>query len=161
MCYELLRCCNSRLYTIRMEACITIYFLMKANYESTKRQNFARVRLQVCDNYNFDTDFLVRQKSWYARPVSTLSSSFFSSPKHYVWQKNKGLNICFWNLSWKITSCFIAKSMSDQEKLVKIYRHTSKTFCRFFNADLNHLLCLFLYWMYAHWCMCLTGKDNL
>ncbi|XP_067949265.1 dedicator of cytokinesis protein 9-like isoform X3 [Watersipora subatra] len=47
LCYELLRCCNSRLYTIRMEACITIYFLMRANFEHSRKENFTRVRLQM------------------------------------------------------------------------------------------------------------------
>ena len=131
MCYELLRCCNSRLYTIRMEACITIYFLMKANYESTKRQNFARVRLQVCDNYNFDTDFLVRQKSWYARPVLTLSSSFFSSPKHYVWQKDKGLNIFLEFKLKKQPTASLPKVWVTRKKLVKIYLHCLQDFLRF------------------------------
>jgi len=47
MCYELLRCCNSHLQPVRIEACITIYFLMRANYEFTKKLNFTRVKLQV------------------------------------------------------------------------------------------------------------------
>ncbi|XP_052785231.1 dedicator of cytokinesis protein 9-like isoform X7 [Mya arenaria] len=47
LCYELLRCCNSRLKSTRKEACILIYNLMKANFEFTKKKSFTRVHLQV------------------------------------------------------------------------------------------------------------------
>ncbi|XP_052217568.1 dedicator of cytokinesis protein 9-like isoform X3 [Dreissena polymorpha] len=47
LCYEVLRCCNSRLKSTRKEACILLYSLMKANFEFTKKKSFTRVHLQV------------------------------------------------------------------------------------------------------------------
>ncbi|KAL5004607.1 hypothetical protein ScPMuIL_018063, partial [Solemya velum] len=47
LCYELLRCCNSRLSSSRKEACALLYLLMRANFEFTKKKGFIRVHLQV------------------------------------------------------------------------------------------------------------------
>ncbi|GLG92417.1 Dedicator of cytokinesis protein 9 [Gryllus bimaculatus] len=47
LCYELLRCCNSRLSTIRQESCALLYLLMRSNFEFTSRKGLTRVHLQV------------------------------------------------------------------------------------------------------------------
>ncbi|XP_023704534.1 dedicator of cytokinesis protein 9 isoform X3 [Cryptotermes secundus] len=47
LCYELLRCCNSRLSTIRQESCAILYLLMRSNFEFTSRKGLTRVHLQV------------------------------------------------------------------------------------------------------------------
>lgn len=46
-CYELLRCCNSRLSTIRQEACAILYLLMRSNFEFTSGKGITRVHLQM------------------------------------------------------------------------------------------------------------------
>ncbi|XP_061183678.1 dedicator of cytokinesis protein 9-like isoform X1 [Saccostrea echinata] len=47
LCYEILRCCNSKLQSTRKEACALLYLLMRNNFEFTKKKNFTRVHLQV------------------------------------------------------------------------------------------------------------------
>ncbi|KAJ8916213.1 hypothetical protein NQ315_016352 [Exocentrus adspersus] len=47
LCYELLKCCNSRLATIRQESCAILYLLMRSNFEFTSRKGLTRVHLQV------------------------------------------------------------------------------------------------------------------
>ncbi|XP_048744096.2 dedicator of cytokinesis protein 9-like isoform X7 [Ostrea edulis] len=47
LCYEVLRCCNSKLQSTRKEACALLYLLMRNNFEFTKKKNFTRVHLQV------------------------------------------------------------------------------------------------------------------
>ncbi|KAK3096056.1 hypothetical protein FSP39_022605 [Pinctada imbricata] len=47
LCYEILRCCNSKLQTTRREACALLYLLMRHNFEFTKKKSFTRVHLQV------------------------------------------------------------------------------------------------------------------
>lgn len=47
LCYELLRCCNSRLASVRQEACAILYLLMRSNFEFTGRKGLTRVHLQV------------------------------------------------------------------------------------------------------------------
>ncbi|XP_041054568.1 dedicator of cytokinesis protein 9 isoform X1 [Carcharodon carcharias] len=47
MCYEILKCCNSKLSTIRGDASTLLYFLMKNNFEWTRRKSFVRTHLQV------------------------------------------------------------------------------------------------------------------
>lgn len=47
LCYEILRCCNSRLSTTRKEACALLYLLMRSNFEFSKKTSFTRVHLQV------------------------------------------------------------------------------------------------------------------
>ncbi|KAK6623677.1 hypothetical protein RUM43_009529 [Polyplax serrata] len=47
LCYELLKCCNSKLSTIRQESCVILYLLMRSNFEFTKRKGLTRVHLQV------------------------------------------------------------------------------------------------------------------
>lgn len=43
LCFELLRCCNSKLSSVRMEACALLYLLMRSNFEYTSRRAFTRV----------------------------------------------------------------------------------------------------------------------
>ncbi|KAG5877388.1 hypothetical protein JTB14_027999 [Gonioctena quinquepunctata] len=47
LCYELLKCCNSRLASIRQESCAILYLLMRSNFEFTSRKGLTRVHLQV------------------------------------------------------------------------------------------------------------------
>ncbi|XP_077554523.1 dedicator of cytokinesis protein Ziz isoform X2 [Haemaphysalis longicornis] len=47
LCFELLRCCNSKLSTVRSEACALLYLLMRSNFEFTGRQALTRVHLQL------------------------------------------------------------------------------------------------------------------
>lgn len=47
LCYELLKCCNSRLSSIRQESCAILYLLMRSNFEFTSRKGLTRVHLQV------------------------------------------------------------------------------------------------------------------
>ncbi|XP_045470639.1 dedicator of cytokinesis protein 9 isoform X1 [Harmonia axyridis] len=47
LCYELLKCCNSRLACIRQESCAILYLLMRSNFEFTGRKGLTRVHLQL------------------------------------------------------------------------------------------------------------------
>ncbi|XP_067121236.1 dedicator of cytokinesis protein 9 isoform X3 [Centruroides vittatus] len=47
LCFELLRCCNSKLSTVRNEACALLYLLMRSNFEFTGRRSLTRVHLQL------------------------------------------------------------------------------------------------------------------
>lgn len=46
-CYEILKCCNSTLSSIRSDAAHLLYFLMKSNFDYTGRRSFVRTHLQV------------------------------------------------------------------------------------------------------------------
>lgn len=45
--YELLKCCDSRLHSIRQESCAVLYLLMRSNFEFSGRKGLTRVHLQV------------------------------------------------------------------------------------------------------------------
>uniref|UniRef100_A0A8B9REV0 Dedicator of cytokinesis 9b n=1 Tax=Astyanax mexicanus TaxID=7994 RepID=A0A8B9REV0_ASTMX len=47
LCYEILKCCNSKLSTIRSDAAHLLYFLMKSNFDYTGRKSFVRTHLQA------------------------------------------------------------------------------------------------------------------
>lgn len=47
MVYELLKCCDSRLTSIRQESCAVLYLLMRSNFEFSGRKGLTRVHLQV------------------------------------------------------------------------------------------------------------------
>ncbi|XP_071061391.1 dedicator of cytokinesis protein 9 isoform X3 [Pseudochaenichthys georgianus] len=47
LCYEILKCCNSKLSSIRSDAAHLLYFLMKSNFDYTGRKSFVRTHLQV------------------------------------------------------------------------------------------------------------------
>ncbi|XP_068242950.1 dedicator of cytokinesis protein 9 [Palaemon carinicauda] len=47
LCFEMLKCCNSKLTNLRHEACAVLYLLMRSNYEFTRRSGINRVHLQV------------------------------------------------------------------------------------------------------------------
>nr|XP_040057666.1 dedicator of cytokinesis protein 9 isoform X9 [Gasterosteus aculeatus aculeatus] len=46
-CCEILKCCNSKLSSIRSDAAHLLYFLMKSNFDYTGRKSFVRTHLQV------------------------------------------------------------------------------------------------------------------
>lgn len=45
--YELLKCCDSRITSIRQESCAVLYLLMRSNFEFSGRKGLTRVHLQV------------------------------------------------------------------------------------------------------------------
>lgn len=47
LCCEVLKCCVSKLASLRAEASALLYLLMRNNYEYTKRKTFLRTHLQV------------------------------------------------------------------------------------------------------------------
>lgn len=51
LCYEILKCCNSKLSCIRSDAAHLLYFLMKSNFDYTGRKSFVRTHLQVCADW--------------------------------------------------------------------------------------------------------------
>ncbi|XP_061833861.1 dedicator of cytokinesis protein 9-like [Nerophis lumbriciformis] len=46
-CYEILKCCNSKMSSLRSDAAHLLYFLMKSNFDYTGRKSFVRTHLQV------------------------------------------------------------------------------------------------------------------
>ncbi|XP_075043338.1 dedicator of cytokinesis protein 11 isoform X2 [Mixophyes fleayi] len=46
-CYEVLKCCTSKLGSTRNEASALLYLLMRNNFEFTKRRTFLRTHLQI------------------------------------------------------------------------------------------------------------------
>uniref|UniRef100_A0A803TWJ1 Dedicator of cytokinesis 11 n=1 Tax=Anolis carolinensis TaxID=28377 RepID=A0A803TWJ1_ANOCA len=46
-CYEVLKCCSSKLSSTRNEASALLYLLMRNNFEFTKRKTFLRTHLQI------------------------------------------------------------------------------------------------------------------
>ncbi|KAM4664608.1 dedicator of cytokinesis protein 11 [Discoglossus pictus] len=46
-CYEVLKCCTSKLSSTRNEASALLYLLMRNNFEFTKRRTFLRTHLQI------------------------------------------------------------------------------------------------------------------
>nr|XP_020471945.1 dedicator of cytokinesis protein 11-like isoform X3 [Monopterus albus]XP_020471947.1 dedicator of cytokinesis protein 11-like isoform X3 [Monopterus albus] len=47
LCCEVLKCCVSKLLSLRAEASALLYLLMRNNYEYTKRKTFLRTHLQI------------------------------------------------------------------------------------------------------------------
>lgn len=45
--FELLKCCDSRLASLRQESCAVLYLLMRSNFEFSGRKGLTRVHLQV------------------------------------------------------------------------------------------------------------------
>lgn len=47
LCLKLLKCFNSQYQSVRVEACIVLYLLMRKNYEFTKQKSIGRVHSQT------------------------------------------------------------------------------------------------------------------
>uniref|UniRef100_H3CHR0 Dedicator of cytokinesis 11 n=1 Tax=Tetraodon nigroviridis TaxID=99883 RepID=H3CHR0_TETNG len=47
LCCEVLKCCVSKLASLRTEAAVLLYLLMRNNYEYTKKKTFLRTHLQI------------------------------------------------------------------------------------------------------------------
>ena len=58
--FKLLKCFNSHLQSLRLEACTVLYLLMRKNYEFTKQKGIFRVHLQV------NNRFLLRNLDFYS-----------------------------------------------------------------------------------------------
>lgn len=54
LCCEVLKCCVSKLASLRAEASALLYLLMRNNYEYTKRKTFLRTHLQVLFGLEID-----------------------------------------------------------------------------------------------------------
>lgn len=71
LCCEVLKCCVSKMASLRAEASGLLYLLMRNNYEYTKRKTFLRTHLQVKPKPNFAS-----------RPATFLLLSSFSPDHH-------------------------------------------------------------------------------
>lgn len=60
LCYEILKCCTSKVSSTRNEASALLYLLMRNNFEFTKRRTFLRTHLQVSDWEQDASDFMNR-----------------------------------------------------------------------------------------------------
>lgn len=58
LCCEVLKCCVSKLGSLRAEVSALLYLLMRNNYEYTKRKTFLRTHLQV------EEDHTCRPPNW-------------------------------------------------------------------------------------------------
>ena len=47
LCFELLKCCSSRISSVRSESAALLYLLMRANFHFTQQQSMTRVHLQI------------------------------------------------------------------------------------------------------------------
>ncbi|XP_050306735.1 dedicator of cytokinesis protein 9 isoform X2 [Anthonomus grandis grandis] len=81
LCYELLKCCNSRLSSIRQESCALLYLLMRSNFEHTNRKGLTRVHLQVIISVSQMLGNIVGLNNSRFQESLSLINSFASSDK--------------------------------------------------------------------------------
>ena len=75
LCYEVLRCCNSRLKTTRSEACALMYLMMRKNFEFTQQKSFTRVHLQMIVSVSqLISDVVVLSNSRFNESLSIINS---------------------------------------------------------------------------------------
>ncbi|CAB1351633.1 unnamed protein product [Coregonus sp. 'balchen'] len=94
LCYEVLKCCVSKMGLLRAEASALLYLLMRNNYEYTKRKTFLRTHLQIIIAVSqLISDVALTGSSRFqesvVRPVHTVPLPSFSFNNNYFSNSDK------------------------------------------------------------------------
>ncbi|VDH90049.1 Hypothetical predicted protein, partial [Mytilus galloprovincialis] len=120
LCYEILRSCNSKLYSTRKEACALLYLLMRQNFEHTKKKSVIRVHLQVIISVNKLIGNVVGLSNSHLQESLAMINSYASSDRQMQRrnkQKKSGFPAEVKDLTKKIRTVLMATAqMKEHEK---------------------------------------------
>ncbi|XP_018332779.1 dedicator of cytokinesis protein 9 [Agrilus planipennis] len=138
LCYELLRCCNSRLSCVRQEACAILYLLMRSNFEFTGRKALTRVHLQVIISVSQMLGNVIGLNNSRFQESLSLINSYASSDKA---MKGTGFPIEVKDLTKRIRTVLMATAQMrehhhDPEMLVDLQHSLANSYAS--TPELRH-----------------------
>ncbi|KAK0080760.1 hypothetical protein PV326_008002, partial [Microctonus aethiopoides] len=138
LCYELLRCCNSKLSSIRQESCALLYLLMRSNFEFTNRKGLIRVHLQVIISVSQMLGSVIGLNNSRFQESLSLINSYASSDKV---MKGTGFPVEVKDLNKRIRTVLMATAQmrehnNDPEMLVDLQHSLANSYAS--TPELRH-----------------------
>ncbi|XP_066583188.1 dedicator of cytokinesis protein 9 isoform X2 [Prorops nasuta] len=138
LCYELLRCCNSKLSSIRQESCALLYLLMRSNFEFTNRKGLTRVHLQVIISVSQMLGNVIGLNNSRFQESLSLINSYASSDKV---MKGTGFPVEVKDLNKRIRTVLMATAQmkehnNDPEMLVDLQHSLANSYAS--TPELRH-----------------------
>ncbi|XP_044001761.1 dedicator of cytokinesis protein 9 isoform X3 [Aphidius gifuensis] len=138
LCYELLRCCNSKLSSIRQESCALLYLLMRSNFEFTSRKGITRVHLQVIISVSQMLGNVIGLNNSRFQESLSLINSYASSDKV---MKGSGFPVEVKDLNKRIRTVLMATAQmrehnNDPEMLVDLQHSLANSYAS--TPELRH-----------------------
>ncbi|XP_018313730.1 dedicator of cytokinesis protein 9 isoform X2 [Mycetomoellerius zeteki] len=138
LCYELLRCCNSKLSSIRQESCALLYLLMRSNFEFTSRKGLTRVHLQVIISVSQMLGNVISLNNSRFQESLSLINSYASSDKV---MKGTGFPVEVKDLNKRIRTVLMATAQmrehnNDPEMLVDLQHSLANSYAS--TPELRH-----------------------
>ncbi|XP_006571706.1 dedicator of cytokinesis protein 9 isoform X1 [Apis mellifera] len=138
LCYELLRCCNSKLSSIRQESCALLYLLMRSNFEFTSRKGLTRVHLQVIISVSQMLGNVIGLNNSRFQESLSLINSYASSDKV---MKGTGFPVEVKDLNKRIRTVLMATAQmrehnNDPEMLVDLQHSLANSYAS--TPELRH-----------------------
>ncbi|XP_033225104.1 dedicator of cytokinesis protein 9 isoform X4 [Belonocnema kinseyi] len=138
LCYELLRCCNSKLSSIRQESCALLYLLMRSNFEFTSRKGLIRVHLQVIISVSKMLGNVIGLNNSRFQESLSLINSYASSDKV---MKGTGFPVEVKDLNKRIRTVLMATAQmrehnNDPEMLVDLQHSLANSYAS--TPELRH-----------------------
>lgn len=129
--YELLKCCDSRLTTIRQDACAVLYLLMRSNFEFSGRKGLTRVHLQVIISVSQMIGNVITLNNARFQESLSLINSYASSDKA---MKGTGFPIEVKDLTKRVRTVLMATAqmqahhINDPERLLELQQSLANSY---------------------------------
>lgn len=129
--YELLKCCDSRLTSIRQDACAVLYLLMRSNFEFSGRKGLTRVHLQVIISVSQMIGNVIGLNNARFQESLSLINSYASSDKA---MKGTGFPIEVKDLTKRVRTVLMATAQmqahqgTDPERLLELQQSLANSY---------------------------------
>lgn len=129
--YELLKCCDSRLTSIRQDACAVLYLLMRSNFEFSGRKGLTRVHLQVIISVSQMIGNVIGLNNARFQESLSLINSYATSDKA---MKGTGFPIEVKDLTKRVRTVLMATAqmqthhMHDPERLLELQQSLANSY---------------------------------
>lgn len=129
--YELLKCCDSRLTSIRQDACAVLYLLMRSNFEFSGRKGLTRVHLQVIISVSQMIGNVIGLNNARFQESLSLINSYASSDKA---MKGTGFPIEVKDLTKRVRTVLMATAQmqahhsNDPERLLELQQSLANSY---------------------------------
>lgn len=136
--FELLKCCDSRLSSLRQESCAVLYLLMRSNFEFSGRKGLTRVHLQVIISVSQMIGNVIGLNNARFQESLSLINSYASSDKA---MKGTGFPIEVKDLTKRVRTVLMATAQMqahhmDPERLLELQHSLANSYAS--TPELRH-----------------------
>ncbi|EDS34253.1 dedicator of cytokinesis protein 9 [Culex quinquefasciatus] len=139
--YELLKCCDSRLSSLRQEACAVLYLLMRSNFEFSGRKGLTRVHLQVIISVSQMIGNVIGLNNARFQESLSIINSYATSDKA---MKGSGFPMEVKDLTRRVRTVLMATAQMqahhmDPERLLELQHSLANSYAS--TPELRHTCC--------------------